>query len=54
MRCRTTLILAHRMGTIRNANRIVVMSEGEIVEMGTHKELNERRGYYHELHSLQT
>ncbi|PTY01190.1 ABC transporter [Verrucomicrobia bacterium LW23] len=54
MRGRTTLIVAHRMGTIRNANRIVVMAEGEIVEIGTHKELNDRRGYYHELHSLQT
>ncbi|HSI85225.1 MAG: ABC transporter ATP-binding protein [Candidatus Methylacidiphilales bacterium] len=54
MRGRTTLIVAHRMGTIRNADRIVVMADGEIVETGTHKELNDRRGYYHELHSLQT
>lgn len=43
---RTTLVIAHRLGTIRNADRIVVMDRGRIVEQGTHDELVARGGTY--------
>ena len=43
---RTTLIIAHRLGTIRNADRIVVMQEGRIAEMGSHADLIARNGIY--------
>jgi ATP-binding cassette subfamily B protein len=46
---RTTLVVAHRLGTIRNADRIVVMQQGRIVEVGTHAELLERAGAYAQL-----
>ncbi|WP_111559548.1 ABC transporter ATP-binding protein [Paracoccus sediminilitoris] len=46
---RTTLVIAHRMGTIRNADRIVVMDRGQIAETGSHTELMERRGLYSQL-----
>ena len=50
---RTTLVVAHRLSTIKNANRIAVVSEGEIVEQGSHSELLEKGGAYAELHSKQ-
>ena len=53
MKNRTTLIIAHRLSTIENADLIVVMDEGSIVEMGTHKELLECGGHYASLHKLQ-
>ena len=43
------LIIAHRLSTIRHVGQIVVMHQGEIAEIGTHKELMQRRGYYAEL-----
>ncbi|CAD6185196.1 unnamed protein product [Caenorhabditis auriculariae] len=46
---RTTLIIAHRLSTIRNANRILVMKNGEIVEMGSHSDLLAAEGIYSEL-----
>jgi subfamily B ATP-binding cassette protein MsbA len=53
MEGRTTLVIAHRLSTIRKANRIVVISGGEIVEVGTHEELMERNGEYKKLYLLQ-
>jgi subfamily B ATP-binding cassette protein MsbA len=53
MKGRTTLMIAHRLSTIRNANRIIVLSAGEIVEEGTHESLLEKRGEYYKLYHLQ-
>ncbi|MDR3600032.1 MAG: ABC transporter ATP-binding protein [Desulfosporosinus sp.] len=43
---RTTLIIAHRLSTIRNADKIIVLKQGEILEMGNHAKLMEKDGYY--------
>ncbi len=51
---RTSVVIAHRLSTIKNADKIVVMHKGEIVEMGTHKELMQREGVYHNLIMLQS
>ncbi len=48
---RTTFIVAHRLSTIERADRIVVMKEGEIVEIGTYKELMNQKGYFYEMES---
>ncbi|MGI6084721.1 MAG: ATP-binding cassette domain-containing protein, partial [Acetivibrionales bacterium] len=45
----TTIIIAHRLSTIKRCDRIYVMDDGKIIEMGTHKELMDRRGRYYEL-----
>lgn len=50
---RTTLIIAHRLATIRHADKIVVLDEGKVVECGTHEELLARRGHYFALYSKQ-
>jgi ATP-binding cassette subfamily B protein len=50
---RTTLVIAHRLATVRAADRIIVMSEGRIVEEGTHDSLNARNGLYARLARLQ-
>ncbi len=49
----TMLIVAHRLSTIRNADKIIVLSHGEIIEEGTHRELLERKGRYYRLYTLQ-
>lgn len=53
MQGRTTIFISHRVSTVRNADRIAVLHDGEIVEYGTHEELIERNGYYTELHDKQ-
>ncbi len=50
---KTLLIIAHRLSTIIHSDKIVVMNEGRIVEMGSHKELLERNGYYKRLFEIQ-
>lgn len=49
----TMLIVAHRLSTVQNADNIIFLSHGEIVEQGTHKELLEKRGRYYGLYQLQ-
>nr|AXS78254.1 multidrug resistance protein pgp-1 [Anisakis simplex] len=46
---RTTLVVAHRLSTIKNADKIIVIHDGRVVEMGTHYQLIAAKGYYHEL-----
>jgi ATP-binding cassette, subfamily B, multidrug efflux pump len=53
MRDRTTLLISHRVSTVQNAHRIVVLSHGSIVESGTHTELQSVGGYYADLYQKQ-
>lgn len=50
---RTSIVIAHRLATIRKADRILVMDQGRIVEEGTHEELLERNGMYRNLYEMQ-
>jgi subfamily B ATP-binding cassette protein MsbA len=51
MQGKTTLVVAHRLSTIENADKIVVMDHGKIVEQGNHQALLNKKGYYYRLHS---
>jgi ATP-binding cassette subfamily B protein len=53
MRGRTTIFISHRVSTVRNADRIAVLHEGRVVELGTHEELIARNGYYTDLYNKQ-
>jgi ATP-binding cassette, subfamily B, multidrug efflux pump len=50
---RTSFVIAHRLSTIKEASKVVVMDQGQIVEMGTHDELLARRGFYFNLYTMQ-
>ena len=53
MKGRTTLVIAHRLSTVRNADRIIALVNGEIVEEGSHDTLMEKKGEYYRLYNLQ-
>ena len=53
MKQSTSFVIAHRLSTIRNATRIVVIEDGRIKEMGTHRELLKLGGHYHRLYTQQ-
>lgn len=50
---RTSLVIAHRLSTVRNANLILVVQDGKIVEQGTHRDLLKQKGYYYRLYTRQ-
>lgn len=53
MENRTSFVIAHRLSTIRNADLILVMNHGDIVESGTHEELLAKGGFYADLYNSQ-
>jgi len=53
LRGRTSFVIAHRLSTIRNADKVLVLEEGEIIERGTHTSLMAARGRYHDLYMSQ-
>lgn len=53
MENKTCFVIAHRLSTIQNADEILVVNHGEIVEQGTHTELMERKGFYHQMYRAQ-
>ena len=53
MKSRTSLVIAHRLSTIENADKILVINNGEIIEKGTHLELLQNSGAYKKLYDIQ-
>jgi len=53
LKTKTAFIIAHRLTTIRNADRILVINKGRLAEIGTHRELMKRKGFYYKLYSQQ-
>ena len=53
MKDKTCFVIAHRLSTIQNADCILVVKEGEVIEQGTHDELMEKRGFYRSLYDSQ-
>ncbi len=53
MKGHTSFVIAHRLSTIRNADKILVMDQGQIVEQGTHESLLQAKGWYYELYHAQ-
>ena len=53
MKGRTTFVIAHRLSTLRNADRLFVLEKGKNVESGTHEELMAKKGVYHNLLKIQ-
>lgn len=51
MKERTTFVIAHRLSTVRNANAIMVLEQGEIIERGDHDDLLQQKGRYYELYT---
>jgi len=51
---RTSLVIAHRLSTVQNADKIIVIHKGQMAEQGTHSELIARNGIYYKLHLAQS
>ena len=53
MKNRTVLVIAHRLSTVKNADQIIVMDEGKIIETGSHNQLYDKEGMYYNLYNVQ-
>ena len=53
MEGRTSFVIAHRLSTIRDADHVLVINDGRVVEQGTHQQLLDKRGFYHHLYMSQ-